>query len=411
MWDKISKLYDEALCKIENAHIACFKDTDKPLFLISEQYPGLWIEHVYDSLMLAHLEPKYLNVAENAIHLFIDRQKDNGQLPFVVLDRNKRPERCINDIAGYGQIQECVSFFSLALEVYEMNKDISFLRKVYNAAQKWDEWLRTYRMTTKRGLVEMFVGFDTGHDNSGRFEGISCPTSNTINGEKQNASILPPDDGITPILAVDMNCNFFANEKALARMAEILGKTKEAEKWNKSADEIKKRLFDLCYDQNDAFFYDVDRNGNKRKYKSSTIFHLFLEKVLDKETDKAIIDRIYNEHIKNPNEFWTEYPFPSMAINDSSTERHKVFNSWGYYTQALIVLRCSRWMDYYGYSDDYDYILEKWVKAWTEHYETIPFAQEIDPITGVPTISSSWYSSCMLNYIYAVRRLKLINKD
>ena len=43
-----------------------------------------------------------------------------------------------------------------------------------------------------------------------------------------------------------------------------------------------------------------------------------------------------------------------MAINDPSVEGHKDFNCWGYYTQGLIVLRCSRWMDYYGWSEDYD---------------------------------------------------------
>ena len=65
-------------------------------------------------------------------------------------------------------------------------------------------------------------------------------------------------------------------------------------------------------------------------------------------------------------------------------------------------------MDYYGWSGDLDYILRKWVETWTEHFGEICLAQEIDPITGVPTKSSEWYSSCMLAYVYAVRRLNLI---
>jgi len=409
--EKIHQLYTEAMNRIKNVHISYFKDMDKPLFLISEQYPGLWMEHVYDSVMLARLEPDYLNVAENAIHLFIDRQKENGQLPYSVMDRNKRKDLPENGAARYSQIQECVSFFSLAFDVYEMNKNVHFLEKIYSAGQKWDTWLRNCRMTTQRGLIEMFVGYDTGHDNSGRLDGMACQGNYTVNGVCQSAEILPPDDGITPILAVDMNCNFYGDEKALAHMAKALGRDEEARKWNASADEIKKKIFDLCYDEKDAFFYDVDRNGNKRRYKSSTIFHLFLEKVLDINKDKALIDRIYREHISNPNEFWTPYPFPSMAINDPSVPAHKECNSWGYYTQGLIVLRCSRWMDDYGYGADYDFILKKWLEAWTKHYETIPFAQEIDPITGVPTKSSKWYSSCMLNYIYAVRRLGFINQN
>jgi hypothetical protein len=382
---------------------------EKPLFLISEQYPGLWLEHVYDSIFLARLDPKFIYVAENAVNLFIDRQRSNGQLPFRVIDGNKMNADPDDESMLYSQIQECVSFFALALEVYEMNGDILFLEKAYDAGKRWDKWLRTYRMTTKRGLIEMFVGFDTGHDNSGRLEGVKYPGNYCIDGVRQNAAILPPDDGVTPIIAVDMNCNFYGNEMALAKMARLLNKAEEADAWERSAAEIKAKLFEYCYDEEDAFFYDVDKNGCKRRYKSSTILHLFMEHVLDKECDRAIIDRIYREHIKNPEEFWTPFPFPSMAINDPSVKNHKKFNSWGYYTQGLIVLRCNRWMDHYGYKEDYDYILGKWLEAWTCHYETVKFAQEIDPVSGEPTRSSEWYSSCMLAYLYAARRLGIID--
>ena len=403
----IKSLYNEVVQRITEQHIGCFEGMDKPLFLISTQYPGLWMEHVYDSVFLAQQDSNYLYLAENAINVFIDNQRENGQLPFAVMDVSKANFAYERQLARYSHTQECVSFFTLALEVYEMNHDRDFLERIYNAGIKWDGWLRRYRMTTGRGLIEMFFGYDTGHDNSGRLEGMSCKGNYVVGEEHKSAETLPPDDGITPILAVDMNANFYANEKALAKMAALLGRENEARKWEQSALEVKKKLFEHCYDEDDAFFYDVDRNGNKRRYKSSTIFHLFMERVLDKDTDAELIDRIYNEHIKNPDEFWTEYPFPSMAINDPSAKNHDDFNCWGYYTQGLIVLRCSRWMDYYGYSEDFDYILKKWVETWTEHYDSIKFAQEIDPITGIPTKSSEWYSSCMLNYIYGVRRLGL----
>ena len=411
MISQIKQYYTEVFQRITEKHVGCFKGMERPLFLISTQYPGLWMEHVYDSIFLARLDPSFVPIAENAINLFIDKQRDDGQLPFRVMDGNKVDIDPDDESVLYTQIQECVSFFTLALEVYEMNGDARFLEKAYNAGKKWDGWLRAHRMTTKRGLIEMFVGFDTGHDNSGRLEGMSCHGNYCIDGVPQNAAILPPDDGITPILAVDMNCNFYGNERALAKMARILGKNGEAEAWERSAAEIKSKIFEHCYDEKDAFFYDVDRNGSKRRYRSSTIFHLFIERVLDKDTDRELIDRIYKEHIKNPDEFWTAYPFPSMAVNDASVKDHVEFNSWGYYTQGLIVLRCSRWMDYYGYGADYDYILGKWLEAWTTHYGTIKFAQEIDPISGEPTRSSEWYSSCMLDYVYAARRLGVVDAE
>ena len=377
---------------------------EKPLFLISECYPGIWLEHIYDSVFYASLNPDYLFVAENAINAFIDRQTEEGQIPFAIWDGNRIGSRKTESL--YWQVQECVSFYSLCYEVYLMNKDIAFLEKIYSSGTRWIEWLKKYRMTTKRGLIEMFYGYDCGHDNSGRLDGFSCPGNFVEGNVTHNAHVLPPEDNVTPLVAVDMNCNFYGNLRSLAKMAECLGKTDEADALLSYAAEVKKQIFSLCWNEEDGFFYDVDKNGNQRKYRSSTIFHLFLERVLDEKEDADKIKRIYTEHIKNPEEFWTPYPFPSMAINDPSCEGHAPYNCWGYFTQGLIILRCTRWMDAYGWQDDFDYILTKWLETWTSHFDEIQLAQEIDPITGAPTLSSPWYSSCMLVYLWAAKRLE-----
>ena len=393
---KIREIVRTASDRIKNVHIGLFKNTDKPLFLISETYPGIWMEHVYDSVFFASRNPEYLFLAENTVNLFMDRQTEEGQLPFAVMRSGS---------TRYAQIQECVSFYTLCLEVWRMNRDRAFLEKAYASGKKWDAWLRKYRMTTGRGLVEMFFGYDTGHDNSGRLEGMACQGNYVKDGVEQNAGVLPPDDGITPILAVDMNANLYGNEKSLAEMARALGKPEETDAWEESAREIKRKLFEHCYNEADAFFYDADRRGKLRKYKSSTVFHLFMERVLDPETDGELIARIYREHLKNPEEFWTPYPFPSMAVNDPSCARHVDRNCWGYYTMGLITLRCTRWMDAYGWGKDFDHICAKWLEAWTRCFDRVPLGQEIDPVTGEPTPCSPWYSSGMLSYLYAAGRL------
>lgn len=389
--------------RLENEHICRFRGVSYPLLLISTRYVGLWLEHVYDSVCYAKLDPTKLYLAENAVHVFLDNQRKDGQLPFVIRDTDS------GELCGYSQIQECVSLAKLCLEVYKLNADRAFLLKCYTACAKWALWLQRNRMTRNMGLIEMFVGFDTGHDRSGRLENMSCKGNYVINGEKQNAAVLPPDE-VAPIIAVDMNCNFYGTLKALAAMAEILGNG-EAAQWETRAVTLKQRLFEVCYNKEDAFFYDVDKHGRPRKYLSSTIFHLFLEGVLDKTEDRAIIDEIYTRHIKNPNEFWTAYPFPSMAVNDPSCHNHATCNCWGYYSQALIALRCTLWMDTYGYSADFDVVCERWLASLTKHYEEFPLGQEIDPITGKPTECSPWYSSAMIFYLYASKRLGKLTEN
>lgn len=404
---KIREIYNQTLQRIKNIHIGCFKNMGKPLFLISDTYPGIWLEHVYDSVLYAKLDPSAIGIAKNTVNIFIDNQKEDGQLPCYIWDEGKF-ENPPDELIGYGQIQECVSFAQLGLEVCEMSGDRELTEKVYKAAEKWDAWLRNNRMTLKRGLIEMFVGYDTGHDNSGRLQGLLHPDNYISDGKVLNAGAVPQDNDIAPIIAVDMNCNFYATQIALSKLAEKLGLKEKSEEWKKKAEAVKQKLFEVCFDEKTDFFYDVDKNNNKRKYLSSTIFHLFLEKVLDKEKDGALIKRICEKHIKNPDEFWTAYPFPSMAVCDPSVENHAPANCWGYFSQGLIALRCIRWMDYYGMSDDFDTLCRAWVNAWTDCFDEIKLGQELDPFTGKPSKCSEWYSSCMLFYIYSVQRLKLI---
>lgn len=399
----------KAYCKeirerIEREQIACFEGMDRPLFFICMKYPGIWLEHVQDAILYAEMEPAATPVAKNTLDLFIDRQTEEGQYPCYVLDP-ARTHSGYKEMVGYSQLQECVSFASLCLRYVKRTGDAGMLGKAYRAGVKWVGWLKKYRMTTGRGLVEMFVGYDTGHDWSGRLNGLSCMGNYVKDGKHQNASILPPDDDVAPALAVDLNCNFYATHRALAEMARMLGKEAEAEQWEKGAAEIKKNLFRYCYNAGDAFFYDVDKHGNQRKYLSCTIFHLFQEGVLDEKEDAEAVRQIKERHIKNPNEFWTPYPFPSMAVSDPSTENHAKMNSWGYFTMGLIVLRANLWMDRYGMGEEFDHVCRRWLEAWTEHYGIIKFGQELDPITGVPSPCAEWYSATMVSYLYAARRL------
>lgn len=399
----INEICREIESRLESVHIGCFEGMDKPLFLISEAYPGIWLEHVYDSVFLAMRDKEKLYLAENTVNLFIDNQKEDGQLPCFVLNTSRG--RIYGESVGYAQIQECVSFARLCFEVYKLNRDKDFLKKIYSSSAKWAAWLRSNRMTTGQGLVEMFVGYDTGHDNSSRLSGLSCEGNYVIDGKMQNASVLPPNDEVAPIIAVDMNCNYYGTLCALKNMARELGFCDEAEQYEREAAEVKRRLFEVCYDEVDAFFYDVDKNGNKRKYLSSTIFHLFLEGVLDRDEDADVIKQIYGRHISNPDEFATPYPYPSMAVSDPSVKGHADRNCWGYYTQGLIALRTTLWMEKYGFVRELENLKEKWLSAWTACHDKIKLGQELDPITGEPTRCSEWYSSTMLFYLYAAGRL------
>ncbi len=392
----IKEYYNAAMMRIQQKNIGCFKGHDKPLFLISDEYPGVWLEHAYDSVFFAKLEPKYTEIAKNVLGLFLDNQKDSGQLPCYVIDRNKNT---VMPEYGYSQIQECVSFFRLCLEYFEFSDDADFLKYAFEKGEKWISWCENVRMPSKKGLVESFCGFDDGHDNSPRKNGMKY-AGTAKNGD---ASEYPEGDDVLPMIEPDVNAVCYGDLLALAEIAGILNDSEKAKYYYEKAEAVKEKIVEICYDEDDCFFYDVDKNGKMRRFLSVSITNVLAEHMLDRE----FADKIYYRHLKNPKEFFTPYPFSSIAKSDSCFEKNRDGNSWGYYSQALTILRCTRWMDYYGKQKDFDEILEKWIEKQT-FGNKIMFGQELDPITGESSVCSEWYSSCMLVYIYAVRRLKLL---
>lgn len=376
---------------------------DHPILKISENYPGIWLESTLDSVLLARLFPEKRYAARNMVELFLHNQTPQGQFPLAVLDRPDPKDPAKPEIFDF-QIQEVVPFGPMALEVYEYDHDPDLLARMYDGFCRWDAWLCANRMTSNRGLIEMFCGYDTGMDNSGRNHGMSCPE----NYGNRNAAVLPPDD-VVPILAPDMNMVFWADRMALSQMARLLGKPEEAAAWETKADEVKRLIFHYCFNEEDLAFYDVDKHGKQRKYLSIVQARMFYMHFLDNE----LAERIFRRHFENPEAFNTPCPLPSMAASDPTFNEKFRFgmdmsvNNWGHFVQGDTAERTVLWLDQYGKHAYFDRFLEAWMRAWTES-EDIPFGQEIDPITCKPSRCSPWYTPTMLIYIFGARRFGIL---
>ncbi|MCQ2431863.1 MAG: hypothetical protein MJ175_04580, partial [Clostridia bacterium] len=115
-------------------------------------------------------------------------------------------------------------------------------------------------------------------------------------------------------------------------------------------------------------------------------------------------NQISTRYLHYPKEFWTPYPFPAISSGDPAWVQNKSGNSWGFYSQGLTCLRSMLWMEKSGHAKEMEEVREKWVASWANS-KTTQFGQELHPITGQPSDCSQYYSSCMLYFLHAIRRL------
>jgi len=400
---------DQILQRIRRKHIRTPREHGGRLLLISDTYPGYWLEHLNDAVCWATLHPEDADIAASQVRLFLGNQKPDGRLPSHVLDND-----LMNGIPGmaraytgrdtcppgltvcYGQLQECVSVASLCLKTWKMNP-CEDLWWYYDCCSKWDAWLCANRMTRGKGLVETFCGFDTGHDNSGRFAGLRYPYD-LCSIPSEYPEGYPVDCDLAPLLSPDVNAVFYGNRMALAEMAQQLGMEADAAAWRAKAAQVKEALLRHCFDPETYFFYDVDKHDRFIPVKSVSITTLFAEHLLDGD----MAEEIWNRYLANPAHFGTAYAFPGASVSDPTWVQQHEGNSWGFYAQGNVALRTLFWMEHYGKKEQMLHMMAAWLSAWCRP-GILEFGQELHPVTGEPSACARWYSTTMLYLLCAMR--------
>lgn len=353
-----------------------------PVLIEGGVYPGIWLEcGPLEGLVYGRYRPE---IALANHDVFFHHQREDGYLPcWVWFER-----------MGASQIQMVVPIAATAWETAQRTGREDFLSRAYHACARWDRWLMRYRNTRGTGLCELFCGYDTGHDNSPRIAPLpeACPEA--------DARVCSPVAGL-PWLAPDLSATVYGGRIALAQMSHALGRRGEAEEWLEKAGALRNAILELCFDRESEFFYDVDIHGRFNKVRGDLITRVFSEGVVSQD----LFERIYSRYLRNSEEFWTPYPFPSISIADPAFDSRLPENSWGGASQALTALRAPRWMIRYGKTADLKQLMEQWVKGILAADD---FMQQMNPWTGEFSTSRG-YSPAMCVFIDFVDRLREIN--
>lgn len=228
-------------------------------------------------------------------------------------------------------------------KIYEQDKDIEFIKYMYPKLKLYHQFWYTKRDHDQDGLCEygstdgslIAAKWESGMDNAIRFDNSKI----VKNGE--NAYSIDQE-------SVDLNAYLYAEKLYLAKLANVLTKTDEAEQYKKEAKTLKATIQSQFYDTEDGWFYDTTLDGKTFiKGEGSEGWTALWANAATQEQAEAVRIRMMN-----PKKFYTKVPFQTMSAD------HEKFNPLkGYW-------RGPNWLDQayfgvkslrnYGFNEDAD---------------------------------------------------------
>jgi hypothetical protein len=125
---------------------------------------------------------------------------------------------------------------------------------------------------------------------------------------------------------VDASAQMVIQCNNIATICDELGYTEKAATYRNKARVIADSINSWMWSEADGFYYDVKVDGTKATWKTNASFWPLLAGITTAHQDSALM-----EHLKNPNEFWRDIVFPTLAAT------HKEYQSNGGYCLGAVI--------------------------------------------------------------------------
>lgn len=290
---------------------------------------NLWLwDSVFHAIGWSYIDPR---LAEDAILAVMSTQTENGFIPHM---------------ASYNSISKITQPPIIAwgiLELYNRSKNIDFVKTCAVRVANFLKWIMASRDINKNGLPEWRVtshkncrSDECGMDNSPRFD---------------NAQIMD---------AIDFS-SFYANDsRCLSKLFEILGDKTNADYWQNQYVEISAKINELLWSEEDDIYYDRHFDGKLNKVAAVSSFLPLFAGVATPAQAKKL-----HATITDPTRFWTEFPLPSIAI-DNPAYNGDMWRGGVWINYNFMIAKGLR---EYGYFETADEILNKTLSSLSGWYK------------------------------------------
>ena len=355
------------------------------------RYPHQWTwDSCAHSIVLTHID---LEAAKQEMELLLRAQKADGFIPHMIWNRkrmhwaDKMLKRFYPSDNGSPYLQppalaEAAERIATEYVCSEID-DPDFLRWALPRLKKYYLYIHNTRVRSDDCLPEIIISYEA-KDRS--------PEYDTIYGAS-NAGLAPmgPMSSLSRkymIMGWDMDkifasnrfrvkdtlfcCVYAQNLRALSRLCDLAGDD-DGDTFATMADKVEQSILNKMYDEESGLYYSLDaRNGKDEQIKTNTIsclMPLILDNINQKQADKLV-----NDWLLNPNEYWTKYPIPVEPV---SSKYHNMRVIWrGHQTWVYTNWYIEKGLRKLGYDNVADELTKRTYKlvrkeGFREYYSAI----------------------------------------
>lgn len=290
----------------------------------SDTYPYQWLwDSCFHAIVLRNFS---IEKAKSEITSLLSKQFEDGMVPHMIYwERGDK----VNIDWGRKDTSSLTQPPMIAYaiwSIFELDGDIAFLESTYRSLFHYYRYLLNDRDPHERHLVGIIHPDESGEDNSPRFDALmNLPPVHTFEDNFKKRLLLVEENKKCKFDAPFCMKNFFwvkdvpfnailaENLRSLVSIAEKLERGYDAEHFNHERESLMKAMRELMFE--DGLFWSTwGEDYRKIKVKTWAMFMPLFANLLSKEEAKDLVDK----HLKNPDEFWTEYPIPTVPIDEAS---------------------------------------------------------------------------------------------
>ena len=271
---------------------------------------GGWVVGEWDcflgSLLTNVEDAKQTSASVRAILL---AQAPNGVVPNVDAASGTSPDRSQPPIGSF-----------IVLKNYERSADLELLKWAYPRLKKWHEWWfadrgdgQSWRDGNHNGLLEW--GSDRGSTFSVGGRGAlqqakwesgmdDSPMYDDAKYNTRSYTMELDDVGLNSLYALDSEC--------LARIADIVGEHRDSRRFTADYERVRRLMREQLWNEQDGIYESRFWDGHFLRRLSPTNFYPLLAGIATPEQ----ANRMVQEHLLNPREFWGEYVIPTISRTD-----------------------------------------------------------------------------------------------